>query len=104
MGRKYVFTGEPRYDSVEFSGKHNEAGYSQIPCFEQNLSGANCSRVAVRPDAVYLRRRQNRESLSLPIGCVYRWLHRRAPSHSFVPMADSVPVIICTTLSQPGVC
>jgi len=68
MGRKYVLAGEPVYDNIELSLKHNKQGQSQISCFEQYLSGPNCSRGAIRPDAVDLGGGQDRECLGLPVG------------------------------------
>ena len=72
MGRKYVLTGELRYDNIELSRKYNKAGYSQISRFEQYVSGLNSSRGAIRPDAVDLRWGQNREGLSLRVRCADR--------------------------------
>ena len=53
MSRKYVLAREPGYYDIELSGKQNKQRQT-IPGFEQDLSGPNCSRRAVRPDAVDL--------------------------------------------------
>jgi hypothetical protein len=66
MSRKYVLAREPGYYDIELSGKQNKQRQT-IPGFEQDLSGPNCSRRAIRPDAVDLAGGEERKGLGLPL-------------------------------------
>jgi hypothetical protein len=71
MGRKYVLAREPGYYNIELSGKQNKQRQT-IPSLEQDLSGPNGPHLAIRPDAVDLAGGQDRESLGVPLGRLYR--------------------------------
>jgi hypothetical protein len=57
-----------------FPESTTKQGIPKSPASNSISPVPNCSHSAIRPDAVDLGRGQNREGLSLPVRCVYRWL------------------------------